>query len=95
MATSEDQIRALGALEGTMRHVLEKLQSIDERLGAVITRAEHDAKLETLHARIQRLEEDLKSQSPMSTWERMTKIAGGIVTIATALGVLGLYATRK
>ena len=92
-----EQLKELSTVSANMVHVLQTVQKLDrameglatrEELREFITRREHEYERSTLEGRVQRLEDKVKDNAPLSVWQRMTQVLAGVAVLFTVLGSL-------
>lgn len=97
-----DQLRELTTLSANVAHLVKSFEEVREdikglatrsELKEFITRREHDYETQALEGRVQRLEEQVKDNAPMSVWQRGTQVLAGVSLFFAVIG--GLVAAAR
>ncbi len=83
---NETQVAELATLKANVGHILKAVDEIKDRLGSVATKEELEAMV--TRAEFDALKRKVEDGSAESLFWKITKIAGGIVVIAGAGGVI-------
>lgn len=89
---NETQVAELATLKANVSHILKAVDEIKDRLGDVATKEELEAMV--TRAEFDALKRKVEDGSAISLFERVTKVAGGVVVIAAALSLLAMMFAR-
>lgn len=97
-----DQLRELTTLSANVANLVEAFNGVKEdikglatrdQLREFVTRSEHGYQTKALEDRVERLEQKVKDNAPMSVWQRGTQVLAGVSLFFAVVG--GLVAAAK